>query len=208
MLIAHIGQRPGKHAGGLRSLLVGQAVLLGLGVGSLAVVLGPLGFEPQALGLVPVGIKTLLFGLGLALLFVVVVGPVLMRVPNWLGLGGFEDTLSKLARLPAWYLVLAVVVGGAVEEVLYRGVSLAVFEALGVAPPLAAPIIVLVFAAAHIPMWGVGPAVTTARSGALLTGFYLWHGDLLANIIAHTLTDFVGIALGPLVAAWRRRNRR
>jgi hypothetical protein len=47
-------------------------------------------------------------------------------------------------------------------------------------------------------MWGWGASLTTFFSGGLATLFYLWRRDLAALIIAHVLTDFVGIVVTPL----------
>ncbi len=72
-------------------------------------------------------------------------------------------------------------------------------------PWLAGFMVVLLFGLAHIPLWGSGPALTTTISGAALTLFFLWHGDLLANIVAHVATDFAGIVLHPLLRALKRQ---
>lgn len=206
LAIAYFGRVRDEENERLIFNLFCQFLLAVLGVGCLWMMLNPLGFHPNAIGLTAPSLVTLVWGFGIAAFFVFAVGPFLLRLPHWLGLQGFENTLSSLARLPPWYLVLAVVVGGTVEEVLYRGVALAILTSLGLDPLLAAFLIVAAFAIAHIPMWGVGPALTTAISGAILTVLFIWHGDLLANIIAHVATDFVGIAMGPLLAWLRARK--
>ena len=204
--IGLIGSRSSAGAAGLPMLLICQGLLMALGTGCLWLTLGPLGRSPADLGIVAPGWGTLIWGSAMAALFVLVLGPVLLRLPGWLGLPGFGETLSGLAKLPVWYLGLAVIVGGTVEEVLYRGVALAILIPAGVAPAIAASLVVIAFALAHAPMWGPGPALTTALSGACLTLFFLWHGDLLANVLAHVATDFVGIVLGPLTVMLRRRS--
>ncbi len=51
--------------------------------------------------------------------------------------------------------------------------------------------------AAHVPMWGWGPALTTVVSGAVATVFYIWRRDLVAIMIAHVVTDLAGIVIIP-----------
>jgi len=48
----------------------------------------------------------------------------------------------------------------------------------------------LLFAAAHY-TGGAADILIALVLGAILTGFYLWRRDLVANIIAHTLVDLV-----------------
>lgn len=204
--IGLIGSRPSARAGGLPMLVLCQGLLLTLGAGCLWLTLGPLGRSAPDLGVVAPGWGTLIWGTAMAALFVLVLGPILLRLPGWFGLPGFDETLAGLAKLPVWYLGLAVIVGGTVEEVLYCGVGLGILIPAGVAPAIAAGLIVIAFALAHLPMWGPGPALTTALSGICLTLFFLWHGDLLANVLAHVATDFVGIVLGPLMVMLRRRS--
>lgn len=205
--IGLIGPRPDARGASLPVLLLCQALLAGLCAGCLRLALVPLGRSPSDLGILVPGWWTLIWGAGMAGFFVLFLGPILLRLPAWLGLSGFGATLAGLANLPVWYLVLAVVIGGTVEELLYRGIALGILIPAGVAPAVGAAVVVIAFALAHLPMWGPGPALTTVLSGACLTVFFLWHGDLLANVLAHIATDFVGIALAPLLASFRRRSR-
>ena len=182
--IAQIGQRSVAGATRLSLNLLLQLLLAGLAITCLWIALGPLRVPIDTIGLGSPDLGTLFWAAGMSAIFVFGLGPILLRLPLWLGLNGFEETLSALADLPIWYLVLAVVAGGIVEELLYRGIALAALTSLGLDPILAATFVVTAFALAHIPMWGIGPALTTAISAAALTAFFLWHGDLLANIIA------------------------
>jgi membrane protease YdiL (CAAX protease family) len=159
-----------------------------------------------SLGLRWPSVSTFLWALGMSVFLIGVLGPVLLRLPVWLGLPDFERTLADLARLPVWYLAVAVIIGGIAEEILYRGYALERLTAFLGNGWLAGALVVALFGVAHIPLWGVGPALTTMVSGAALTAFFLWHGDLVANILAHVATDFVGIVLGPLLMAARRRE--
>lgn len=204
--IAFYGARAPQGDITLSRNLVCQIMLMGVSGIGMWIMLGPLAFPTTALGLGLPDWGTFAWGAGIAAVFILGIGPILMRLPGWLGLSGFEGTLGTLARLPVWYLALAVVIGGIAEEVLYRGIAIAILSDRDFGPWSAGLIVLLAYTLAHIPMWGIGPALTTAISGAFLMVFYLWHGDLIANIIGHIATDFVGIVLGPLLA--RRRTAR
>lgn len=43
------------------------------------------------------------------------------------------------------------------------------------------------------------PGLTTMFFGAILAAFYLWYRDIVANILAHVVIDFVGIVLPTLL---------
>jgi membrane protease YdiL (CAAX protease family) len=203
LVATHGAHAPNDTAGSLPAMLVGQRLLVGLLLAILVVVLAweGRGIDSFRLGRLSVG--SLVWGLVLAAAFIVLPGPLLLRLPAWLGLGGFDARLAELGRFPGWYLLLAVVIGGTVEEVLYRGFALDRLTALTSSTWVAGSLTVLAFAAAHVPTWGWGAAVTTAIPAATLTVFCIWRHDLWPAIIAHVLTDFVGIALGPLTARLR-----
>ncbi len=52
---------------------------------------------------------------------------------------------------------------------------------------LAGLVAVIAFGLAHIPFWGIGPALgADLPFGLVMTLFYLWRRDLIANCIAHS----------------------
>jgi membrane protease YdiL (CAAX protease family) len=126
--------------------------------------------------------------------------PIETRLRRILRLSGFEKGVTKLRELPIWSLALAIALGGAAEEILYRGYAVERIRALTGSLWLAGAIPVILFASAHLPMWGRGPALTTLISGAIFTRFYLWQRDLTACIFAHVITDFTGILISPPVS--------
>lgn len=199
-LVAMRGSSPSSAAGSPQAMLIGQGLLICLLIGILAVVLLWEGRTMAFLGLGRPSVASLVWGIALASSFIFVLGPLLFRLPKWLGFAGFDAPLADLKGLPAWYLVIAVLIGGTVEEILYRGFALNEIAALIGSYWIAGTITVLAFAAAHVPTWGWGPAITTTISGAIFTAFYIWRQDLWTTIIAHVLIDFVGIALGPVIA--------
>jgi membrane protease YdiL (CAAX protease family) len=52
----------------------------------------------------------------------------------------------------------------------------------------------LAFGLAHVPAWGLGVALgADLPFGIVMTLFYLWRRDLLANILAHSAGLVVGL---------------
>ena len=76
------------------------------------------------------------------------------------------------------------------EELFYRGYAIERLQMIGLG---------LFFSLGH---WSGGaPDILIAlAAGAILTGFYLWRRDLVANMIGHGLVDFVANVLPRLFA--------
>ena len=93
-------------------------------------------------------------------------------------------------RLPLWLLVVIVCRAGFVEELFYRGFAIERLSAMGWPRVAAALFPLTIFSLLHY----TGGAVNIVLAfvlGGILAGFYLWRRDLVANIIAHFLVDFV-----------------
>jgi membrane protease YdiL (CAAX protease family) len=145
-------------------------------------------------------ISGLLVGLCILYLLPLVTAP-LIRV---LDLGGFERGLEKLVRLPVWFRVFVAVTGGTVEETLYRGYAVERLAAITGRCWLGGLIAAIAFGLAHIPSWGIGPALgADLPLGAVMTVFYLWKRDLAANSLAHSTALFVGLLSMPAAARGR-----
>jgi len=101
---------------------------------------------------------------------------------------------ESLAKLPLWLVSLIVVRAGVIEELFYRGYAIERLQALGLRKYWAAMIPLVIFAVGH---WSGGwPNIVIALVlGAILAGFYLWRRDLIANIIAHFMVDFISVVL-------------
>lgn len=97
---------------------------------------------------------------------------------------------ESLGKLPLWLMTAIVVRAGVVEELCYRGYAIERLHALGLPRSLAAGIPLIIFGVGH---WTGGwlNIVLALMLGAILAVFYLWRRDLLANMIGHTLVDFV-----------------
>jgi len=101
---------------------------------------------------------------------------------------------AALGKLPLWLVTVIVLRAGVLEELFYRGYAIERLEALGLKRFWAAIIPLVIFGFAH---WTGGWAniVIALVLGAVLTFFYLWRRDLVANMIGHFLVDFIGNVL-------------
>jgi len=101
---------------------------------------------------------------------------------------------AALAKLPLWLVTVIVLRACVLEELFYRGYAIERLEALGLNRFWAGTIPLLIFAVAH---WTGGWAniVIALVLGAVLTLFYLWRRDLVANMIGHFTVDFIGNVL-------------
>jgi membrane protease YdiL (CAAX protease family) len=124
--------------------------------------------------------QSVAWGLVLAAVLVYLVSPFLYWMLKTMGTAGFEGGLAKLAHLPVWVLVFAAVTAGVVEETLYRGYAIERLALITGSYWWAGVIATAIFALVHLPSGGE---------------------DLLACIIAHALTDAVGL----VSAAWTTR---
>jgi membrane protease YdiL (CAAX protease family) len=85
---------------------------------------------------------------------------------------------------------LAVIRAGISEEVLYRGYAIERLQSLTGSKWIAVAISLPLFAAFHFRQ-GLAGVFLAFVLGAILTAFYLWKRDLLANMVGHFLVDFV-----------------
>jgi uncharacterized protein len=105
-----------------------------------------------------------------------------------------NEFARQLTRLPVWLLTLTCARAGLGEELFYRGYAIERLQALGLSRFWAAAIPILIFSVGH---WTSGwqNVVTAFIVGSVLAAFYLWRRDLLANMIAHFLVDFIGVVV-------------
>ena len=93
-------------------------------------------------------------------------------------------------KLPLWLVTVIVIRAGFVEELFYRGYAIERLQSLGWPKAAAALVPLVIFAALH---YSGGPVnvLVAFTLGGILTLFYLWRRDLVANIVAHFLVDFI-----------------
>ena len=183
--------------------IAGQLMLWALLGALVAIVLGWERRPLASLELRPLRAASVLWGLAAAAVLVYAVVPLASGVVRALGLAGFERGLSAVLALPLWLRVVAVLTGGIVEEVLYRGHAITRVAHVTGSRALAAALSVAIFALAHGPLWGPGPVVSFLFSGGFLAAFFLWRRDLLANVVAHVTVDALGLVFAPTAGAGR-----
>jgi membrane protease YdiL (CAAX protease family) len=104
---------------------------------------------------------------------------------------------AAFEALPLWLITLIVCRAGVVEELFYRGYAIERLRMVGFGRFWSAAIPLVIFSLGH---WSGGAAniLIALVAGAILTGFYLWRRDLVANMIGHGLVDFVANVLPAL----------
>ncbi len=107
---------------------------------------------------------------------------------------GHGEASQAFAKLPLWVITIVVVRAGVVEELFYRGYALERLPSLGMGRMAASVVSVGIFGLAH---WTGGAAniLIALVLGAILTAFYQWRRDVVANMFGHFLVDFVGNVL-------------
>lgn len=179
-----------------------QVVLWLLAAAILGVVLLWEGERLASLWLRPLHWSSTLLGIALAAAHIYVVFPFNVWLLRKTGLSGFGSGMNRVLALPMWLRIVAVITGGVVEETLFHGYALTRLGALLGSYWAAAPIVVLVFAFLHYPMWGPGPVQTFIVAGTVSTAVFILSRDLLAMIVAHALVDAVGLIITPLRSEW------
>lgn len=93
---------------------------------------------------------------------------------------------------------LLAVTAGLTEEVIWRGMLLALLVAAFPAAPIAVPVLAmaLAFGWAHL-YQGAGGVLSTALIGVLLTALYLATGSLLVPMLVHVAIDLLAMLRAP-----------
>lgn len=104
-----------------------------------------------------------------------------------------KGTLAALASHPVPIILLIATMAGIAEEIVFRSVLISQIESATGSPWLAGLISLAIFAGAHASGWGPWQIVFAAVPGLVLTIFFLWKRDLWICIIAHFLTDALGL---------------
>jgi uncharacterized protein len=133
--------------------------------------------------------KSIAWGLVIAIVSAAVVGS-LAHITGY----GHGPGSAAFEKLPLWLITLIVLRAGVVEELFYRGYAIERLRMVGLGPIWSVIIPLVVFSLGH---WSGGAAniLIAFTAGIILTGFYLWRRDLVANMIGHGLVDFVANVL-------------
>jgi membrane protease YdiL (CAAX protease family) len=130
---------------------------------------------------------TVVSGLGLLVVSSYVLAPLTAPLQKALGTEGMQAGIDQLAAMPPWFRVVVGLTGGMIEEIFYRGYAIERLATITGRAWLGGLISAVIFALSHVPVWGLGFALAADLPfGLLMTAFYLWRRDLLANILAHS----------------------
>jgi len=135
---------------------------------------------------------SILWGLVIAVVSAAIVGALAYLTGYGHGPGS-----AAFEKLPLWLITLIVFRAGVVEELFYRGYAIERLQMAGFGRFWSITIPLVIFSLGH---WSGGAAniLIALAAGAILTGFYLWRRDLVANMIGHWLVDFVANVLPAL----------
>jgi membrane protease YdiL (CAAX protease family) len=136
--------------------------------------------------------KSVLWGFIIAIVSMVVVGALAYATGYGHGPGS-----AAFEKLPLWLITAIVFRAGVVEELFYRGYAIERLQLIGLSRLWSVAIPLVIFSFGH---WSGGAAniLIAFAAGVILTGFYLWRRDLVANMIGHGLVDFVANVLPKL----------
>jgi membrane protease YdiL (CAAX protease family) len=148
------------------------------------------------IGLRRVTLTTLGFGLGsLVLLFLVgLIGDFLvytvLRLPSHADAQAHSMVGSSIV-----YAIFLGLRAGIIEETLFRGPAIEQLTSLTGDRRVAAAVAFVAFVLVHLVHFDLAQLLPISMVAAILTGLYLWRHDLIANIIAHTLLDGIGLVM-------------
>ena len=136
--------------------------------------------------------KSILWGFIIAIVSAVVIGALAYLTGYGHGPGS-----AAFEKLPLWLITAIVFRAGVVEELFYRGYAIERLQMIGLGRFWSVAIPLVIFSLGH---WSGGAAniLIAFAAGLILTGFYLWRRDLVANMIGHGLVDFVANVLPKL----------
>jgi uncharacterized protein len=103
--------------------------------------------------------------------------------------------MASIAHLAPWLNALIIARAAVFEEIFYRGFTIERITELTHLRWLAAVVSLATFTYAHLSYWGWSHLIVAGFGGIVLTSLYLWRRDLVSNMIAHFLTDYIGFLL-------------
>ena len=152
--------------------------------------LSSIGFRTDGVG------RSLAWGLGLAAVCFAIL---IACLAGFSALGIHYGEGQSISRaLPI--TLLAVTRAGISEELLYRGFALERLQSMTGSKWIAAGATLIIFALFHYRQ-GMAGIFLAFVLGGVLTAFWLWKRNLVANMFGHHLVDFVPNVLLPLLGA-------
>jgi len=161
------------------------------------------GVSPESLGVRRVRAASVGWGLVCFIATAMLSAIVVFSFANF-GIGQDKGTLTALASHSVPIILLIAAMASIAEEIVFRSVLISQLEMATGRSWLAGAISLAVFAGAHAGGWGPWQILFAAVPGLILTVFFLWKRDLWICILAHFLTDALGL-LGAAAALAQHR---
>ena len=139
--------------------------------------------------------KTLALGIGGGVAVLAFAGSLVLFVLPILHLKQNPATLSHMLATPYWYRVALVTRAAFCEELLVRGYGIERLQELTGSKWLAGAVTLVVFTLGHWSYGTIAQLLVAAAAGFVLTVLFLWRRDLVANMIAHWITDAATLLL-------------
>ena len=174
------------------AILLREAVLIVASIALLAALTRAGTVPPATMGLRRPAMSTL--GWGVAAAFAsLLISVAMLVVMSTLGIQQNSKVLAAVGHLPALLLVLIALTAAISEEIVFRAVALTHIAAASGRVWIGAAVSLAAFALAHQSGWGWSQVLFAAAPGLVLTLFFVWKRDLGICVIAHFLTDLVGL---------------
>ncbi|HTW35974.1 MAG TPA: CPBP family intramembrane glutamic endopeptidase [Rhizomicrobium sp.] len=135
--------------------------------------------------------------IAIAAAFVIAAGDVVISSVEAVFHLAVKTQINALFLTPLWFRFYLAARAAIVEETAFRGYGFERLTDLTGSKWLAALVTFALFTAAHYPGGGLALALVAAWGGLVLTLLYLWRRNIWTTIIAHWLTDLVGLVLVP-----------
>ena len=103
---------------------------------------------------------------------------------------------DPFGHLSLWTVTLITIRAGVAEEFMMRGYLLSRIEEWSGSSTVAMALTLIPFALLHFSQGPAGVLISFVLGG-ILTVFFLWKRDLLTNIVAHFLVDFIANVVVP-----------
>lgn len=139
------------------------------------------------------------FLIGIVAMFAIVFGDTVISIVEAVLHLAVKPQINAIFATPLWYRMFLAVRAGVVEETAFRGYGFERLVDLAGNKWLAAFVTFALFTVAHYSGGGLALALVAAWGGVVLTAVYLWRRNLWTTIIAHWLTDTVGLVLVPML---------
>ncbi|HEY3800423.1 MAG TPA: CPBP family intramembrane glutamic endopeptidase [Caulobacteraceae bacterium] len=177
----------------LRSMEIREVVFWAITAALLFHVTRIEGLPLSSLGFRRPTIWTAVWGVVCGLLIAALFRIIAVAVLEGLHLKGNAAAARPLFDAPLWFRVLLVLRAAVTEEILYRAYPIERIVALTGSRWRAVLVSVLGFSLAHLEYWGPVQLLLVAPAGLVLALLYLWRRDIGCNMLAHFITDGIGL---------------